>query len=292
MPNQNPRTKAILQAILVTTIWSSSWLIIKFFIHEIPPFTFAAMRYGIAFLLLLPGLIRNRLELRTASKTELRAMVGLGLLYYCFLAGGQFLVLKVLESTTFSLMLNFTTPIVAVVGMYWLKERLTPRQWWGMAVFLLGALLYFYQRVHVSGQTAGIILAGVIVLVNAGSSLLGRFVNREQRLSPITVTAFSMGVGSSVLVAVALAWEGLPRLSAQAWMAIAWLAAVNTAFAFWLWNTSLRMLSAMESSMINNTMLVQIAFLSYIFLNERISLVQVLGLGLAMAGVVLVSLRK
>jgi len=49
---------------------------------------------------------------------------------------------------------------------------------------------------------------------------------------------------------------------------IALLAIVNAAFAFTLWNKSLQMLTAVESSIINGTMLPQIAILAWIFLNE------------------------
>jgi hypothetical protein len=46
------------------------------------------------------------------------------------------------------------------------------------------------------------------------------------------------------------------------------LAVVNTAVAFTLWNRSLRPLSALESAGINNTMLIQIALLAWVFLGE------------------------
>jgi drug/metabolite transporter (DMT)-like permease len=36
------RNKAILQALFVTLLWSSSWVLIKLSIEEIPPLTFAA----------------------------------------------------------------------------------------------------------------------------------------------------------------------------------------------------------------------------------------------------------
>ncbi len=49
-------------------------------------------------------------------------------------------------------------------------------------------------------------------------------------------------------------------------VAFLWLGGANTAFAFYLWNVSLQHLSAMESSLINNTRLIQIAALSWIFL--------------------------
>ena len=65
---------------------------------------------------------------------------------------------------------------------------------------------------------------------------------------------------------------------------------VNTAFAFTLWNLTLRKLSAMESSLINNTMLIQIAILAWVFLGESLGVRQVAGLLLASLGTLVVQL--
>jgi drug/metabolite transporter (DMT)-like permease len=54
------KRKAIFLAILVTTIWSTSWILIKIGLREIPALPFAAMRYSLAFLILLPFLFRIR----------------------------------------------------------------------------------------------------------------------------------------------------------------------------------------------------------------------------------------
>jgi drug/metabolite transporter (DMT)-like permease len=47
----------------------------------------------------------------------------------------------------------------------------------------------------------------------------------------------------------------------------------------------------MESSIINNTMLIQIAILAWIFLGETLTLAQILGMLLAAVGALLVQLR-
>ena len=39
------RLVAILAALLVVTLWSSSWMPIKLVLQEIPPLTFAGLRY-------------------------------------------------------------------------------------------------------------------------------------------------------------------------------------------------------------------------------------------------------
>ena len=64
-----------------------------------------------------------------------------------------------------------------------------------------------------------------------------------------------------------------------------WLATVNTAWAFTLWNRTLRRLAAAESSLINNTMLVQVALLAWLFLEERLERPQIGGVALAAVGV-------
>jgi drug/metabolite transporter (DMT)-like permease len=67
---------------------------------------------------------------------------------------------------------------------------------------------------------------------------------------------------------------------------------VNTAFAFTLWNHTLRTLSATQSSIINSTMLVQIAVLAWLFLGERLSGQEGIGMVLAGIGAMIVQLRR
>jgi drug/metabolite transporter (DMT)-like permease len=105
------------------------------------------------------------------------------------------------------------------------------------------------------------------------------------------VTAISMGVGALSLLGIGLAVQGLPPISPAGWGIVAWLAVVNTALAFTLWNRSLRELSAVESSIINNTMLVQIAVLAWLFLGERLAWRDVAGVVLATGGIVIAQLR-
>ncbi len=85
--------------------------------------------------------------------------------------------------------------------------------------------------------------------------------------------------------------EGFPTIDIQGLAIIAWLAVVNTAFAFTLWNHTLRTLTAMESSIINGTMLIWIPVLAVIFLRESITTQELVGLVVAGLGTLLVQLR-
>jgi drug/metabolite transporter (DMT)-like permease len=96
-----------------------------------------------------------------------------------------------------------------------------------------------------------------------------------------------MGIGAVILTAGGLAIEGMPAISARALLIIVWLAVINTALAFTLWNQSLRRLAALESAAINNTMLIQIAVLAWIFLDEPLGLREAIGILLVTIGILL-----
>jgi drug/metabolite transporter (DMT)-like permease len=69
--------------------------------------------------------------------------------------------------------------------------------------------------------------------------------------------------------------------------ALGWLAVINTALAFTLWNRSLQYLTATESAAINNTMLIQIAILAWIFLGEAPGGLDIIGMAAVSVGVYL-----
>lgn len=291
MMRLSPRLRAILQALFVTLLWSSSWVLIKRYIDEIPPLTFAGLRYFIAFLILLPGLSRHRAQVRNLSAGEWGRLVILGLVFYTLTQGGQYMTLQHLEAVSFSLLLNCNTLLVALFGIVFLREKPSRLQWSGILIFILGLLVYFGPALAPRGKLLGFVLAGITVLSLAIAVVLGRYVNRDAKISPLVVTVISMGAGAITLLGSGLIFQGLPPISPQGWGTIAWLAVVNTAFAFLLWNKTLQTLSAVESSIINNTMLVQIAVLAWVFLEERISALGIVGLAIAAIGVLLVNLK-
>lgn len=287
----SPRLLAILQAVFVTFLWSTSWVLIKRNISEIPPLTFAGLRYSIAFLILLPGLWKHKTEVLALSAKEWRQLIILGLVFYTLTQGGQFVTLNHLEAISFSLLLNFTTLLVAVFGIIVLREMPSRLQWFGIFVFIIGVLVYFFPAFIPDGKLLGFALAGFTVFANAIAAVLGRSVNRDGKISPLVVTVVSMGVGAILLLGIGLVFQGLPPVSPSVWVTIVWLAVVNSALAFFLWNKTLQILSAVESSIINNTMLIQIAVLAWIFLGEQITTFGIIGLAFAAFGVLLVNLK-
>ena len=284
---------ALFQALLVTFLWSTSWVLIKIGLVDIPALTFAGLRYSLAFLCLLPLALRRsqRQALRDINRRQWLLLVLYGLGFYAIVQGAQFVGLAYLEAATVSLLLSFTSIIVAFMGLSWLGERPGWLGWFGIALSVLGGLVFFFPPAFASRQLFGLSVVAIGVFANAGSSVLGRHINHRENLPPLQVTTVSMGIGGALLLLGGGILQGLPSLKFVHWLIILWLAVVNTAFAFTLWNHTLRTLAAMESSIINNTMLIQIALLAWIFLGESLSAQEWSGMFLAALGTLLVQLR-
>jgi drug/metabolite transporter (DMT)-like permease len=115
--------------------------------------------------------------------------------------------------------------------------------------------------------------------------------NKDGRMNPFIVTAVSMSIGAALMLGTGIIWQGLPALSLKSIGIIVLLAVVNTAFCFTLWNYTQQTLTATESTIINNAMLVQIAILAWVVLGEKQDLKGIIGLGFALLGAIVVQLR-
>jgi drug/metabolite transporter (DMT)-like permease len=290
------RAVALAAALLVTLLWSTSWVLIKVGLDdlELPPILFAGLRYAFAATILLvialPGLRRSLG--RDFDRSTLSRVALLGLLLYALTQGAQFAALVHLPAVAVSLALSATPVIVAVAGLHG-HERPAPAQIAGAFAVVAGAALYFGPLNLGPPATLGLTIVLIAVLANAASTIVGRQLARDalpQVGGILGLTALSMAVGAVILVGAGLLLERLPPLSAGAWLIIGWLAIVNTAFAFTLWNHTLRTLTAVESSVMNNMMLIQIAVLAWLFLGEQLDGRQLVGLSIALAGVLVVQL--
>jgi drug/metabolite transporter (DMT)-like permease len=290
----NPHMVAVLQALFVVFLWATSWVLIKIGLHEIPPITFAGLRYGLAFLCLLIVLMFNeaKKEIKEIPKRIWLYLLMLGLVFYAATQGASFVALAFLPAVTVNLLWSLSSVAVALLGIVWLSEKPTRFQWIGIVLAVIGAFVFFYPVAIPKEQLFGIFIAGIGILANAVSSIMGRDLNRSGKNHPLIVTVLSMGTGAIVLLLTGVFVEGFPVIGMKSWAIIFWLAVVNTAFAFTLWNHTLRTLKAVESSIINGTMLIWIPIFAVLFLGERIAGKEITGLVAVGIGTLIVQLAR
>jgi drug/metabolite transporter (DMT)-like permease len=262
---------------------------------DLPSVTFAGLRYTLAALCLLPLTLLNPAHRQTLRGLSIRTwweLLALGIIFYTLTQGAQFVSLSFLPSATLSLLLNFSPIFIALYGMTSRSEQTSLTQWGGILVTVIGALIYFLPLSIAGNQIPGLIAALVALSANAASSIFGRYINTQEKLNPLVVTSISMGIGGTLMLVIGILTQGIGTLNLTQWAIIGWLAVVNTAIAFTLWNKSLQTLTAVESSIINGTMLPQIAVLAWIFLGEPLGGKEILGLVFVLAGTLIVQLWR
>ena len=210
---------------------------------------------------------------------------------YALVPAAMFLALSLMPVVTVNLVFQAGIPIlVALLSGFLLAEPTSRLQWAGVALTVFGIYLFFPARPE-GAEVTGIALAAVTAGGVAASNLLTRSLMRDRTVSAPQVSMISMGIGSSLLLVISLVSETWPNFSWTSVLILAWLALVNTALAFTLWNRVLRTLTALEGGVIANAQIVEVAIMAWIVLGERMELPMILAALLILAGVTLVQAR-
>ena len=189
-------------------------------------------------------------------------------------------------------MLYLTPIFVLVLSVFFLNERPTRGQMVGIVFTLFGVFIFFNEALVGIGIITGVVITFISGVGWAIYMILCRYYFAENNESVISLTTISMLFGAIMLIGVTGFSGNLVNVSFNGWMIILWLSIVNTAVAFFLWNHALRTLKVIEQAILQNSMLIQIAILAFIFLQEPISIQQIIGMIIVFSGVLIVQLRS
>jgi probable blue pigment (indigoidine) exporter len=274
---------ALLSALLVTSLWATSFLLVKAALPFVPPMTLTGLRYGLAFLLLLGyALLFDR---RRPGRLPWGPLILIGVLQFGVGQALQYVALGLLPVATIALTFSLLHPLQAVADALWLKEPPSRAQLVGAGVTVGGVALYLPW----GGEIAwgGLALMGGALVVSTVALTLSRAIARERRTTTLVLTLTSMGAGTLAVLPAGLAFESPPQLSGSVLLSLIWLSLVNTAVAFSLWNHALRVLTAFEANVIGNTTIFQVGILGWVVLGESLTGRQIASMIVAAAGVLL-----
>ena len=281
-------------AVLVTVLWSSSYVLIKWGLSDIPPLYFATLRYALAFAILLAAegaLGRRAPKGAPLGRRRAALLVLAGIAGYTVAQGLQFVGLYYLPAVTTSFLLNFNPFFVLVLGVGILGEGASLAQFGGLALALAGAWAFFSEKVAWGGEWLGVSIVLVSGVGWAVYLVSVRLLQRSGYVGSLDLTTVTMGVGVAGMAVLTAVSGEYTTLTASGVIVIVWLATANTALAFFLWNWALRTIPAYELTVLQNVMLVEIAIFAFVFLQETITPVLVLGMALVLAGVFIVQAR-
>jgi len=285
----NRRRLALIGALLVTIIWSSTFVIVKMGLESLGPLTIAGLRYLIGSLVLAPFLLLRRSSRAPVSKKLWPKLILIGISAYTIGNGALFWGLKYIPATTGSFLMSMIPLLVLFGGAILLKEIPTRWQILGVILSLFGSGLFFSSGL-MPGEPQGVVVLVIGLLGIMAFSLLGRGIARDKELDTLRLTTLPLLIGGGVSLLLALAVEGLPLITWRGFLIVSWLAIINTAGGYMLYNHSLQELTALEMNMVMNLSPLFTALLGWILLGETLSLIQIIGMLVVIGGVILVQI--
>ena len=277
------RVLPILEVLLVSVIWGSSFVGVKAALDHAGPLTIAALRYSIAAALLIPFISWRKLS-RSGMPVELWGrFIAIGLSQYTIGNGALFLALRLIPATSASLALSLCPIPVWAFGVFALHERPNALQLLGTAAAVGGGVLFF-QAGLVPIPPAAIALLTVAILSFAVLPVVGRKLSRERTVSNAQLTGMPLAIGGIALIVIALLLEGIPRLPAIAWGIILGLALVNTLGGYLVFNHALQRVRAGEANVLLSLTPIATAVIAWVAFGERLTALQLCAMGIVIGG--------
>ncbi len=285
------KKRAVTLAILTTALWSVSYILNKYAFQEgIGPLTLAGLRYFLASLLLsIPDLARRG----RGKAPPLRTALILGILGYAAAQGLQYMGQKHLTPTQSSLFLSVgNTSLVLLTDRFFLRENQGGRDLLGLAAMLAGITLYYLPFDAGAFSLSGMALMSASSVGYALNLNMTRKLLKGTSVSPRLLAARPMLWGSLVMLGFGIAAEGIPVITPRLLLILLYLSGVSGAVGFLLWTHTQKVLSAFESSSIQNLLLIEIALLDFLAYGRTLGAAQAAGILVVAASVTWVQLRK
>jgi drug/metabolite transporter (DMT)-like permease len=280
------RLRADLTLLAVAAIWGSAFVVQRLAAVEVGVYLFNGLRFLVAALALAPLAISRRLtdpEMESVSRKSLPGVVLVGL----FLASGAALQQAGLKYTTAG-NAGFITGLYVVfipifLGLFWHQhvQRIT---WLGALLAVIGLfLLSTGGRFRLSFGDALELVEAVFWALHV--IFIGRLVQRVDVLQ-IAVGQYLVCGLVSLSIGLFVEVQVLPALIDK-WWAVAYTGLISVGLGYTLQAVGQRVAPPADAAIILSLEAVFAALAGWLFLDERLSPVQLLGCGVMLVGMLL-----
>jgi drug/metabolite transporter (DMT)-like permease len=218
-------------------VWSSTWLVIKIGLRDLPPISFVAIRFLIAIVVLIAVSI-GRVRLLPLRRNDYAVLAITGILMfavnYTLLFWAELYV-----SSGLAAVLQATIPIFGMFFAHWMlpDEPLRLQKLAGAIIALGGVTLICGRLLGFGGPLA--FWGGVAVVVGAASAAYANVLvkARSIQLAPAMLAAWQMIFGIAPLFVLGFAVDGNParfHWTAMALFCLLYLAIIGSALTFLL----------------------------------------------------------
>jgi len=281
--------------LLLCIIWGSTWLFIKLGLEDLPPFTFAGIRFVIASVILYVYIRARKISLpRTRKDWTLLAITGIlsFTLNYGLVFWGEQHV-----SSGLAALLQATIPVFGLViaHFYLPGEQMTPAKIFGVILGVAGVGVIFSNQLTVAGTMALAGSAGLVVGSACAAYANVLVKSRGGNMEPAVLALGQMLIGLVPLLVIGIAFEGSPldfHWTGMAILSLFYLAIVGTVIAFLLYYWLVQHMEVTKSMLIALVTPIIAVVLGIIILNEELNWRTVAGGAMIMLGIGIIVLKR
>lgn len=296
MPESNRShtfTPALLALAGVNIIWGCAFPLTKPALHDIPPFSFALLRFLLALSVLLPLCAREALPLLRGP--ERWRIIAAGVLGFTLAQTGQTVGLALAPASDIALLATLAPLVVTLLAWWWLGERPNSRIWSGLVLSLGGLLLILWPTQNSAVDHSTRLLGDLIFLIQPLSwgsyNVMGRALTQRHAPLPIVTAAGMVGaVGLLPLAAIEWVQGKVPHFTPISIAALAYTALLVTSLGFIVLYWALKRIPAARTAVLMYLQPVAGVLLAWLWLGEPLSLPFLIGGVLVLIGVGLVAL--
>lgn len=272
------------------SIWGGMYVVSKVVLEVIPPFSLVTLRLVLGSITLAIVLLIRGFPAITRAQTL--KVLGVGFVGYGVSLCLQFLGTKLSTAANGSLVTSATPAFVLIFAWLLLHEKITSRRLLSLFLATLGVIAVIDPR---SAQLDPRLFMGNLALIGAAItwalySVLVRKVTQDTNVLLFSMLAFMGGLPVSV---PAGAWElstvGVGEINLGVVGGVLFIGVISTALAMVLWNTAFAYVEASLASLTFFAQPVVGTFLGWLFLNEKITPLFLLGGALIGVGLVISS---
>jgi drug/metabolite transporter (DMT)-like permease len=277
------------------SIWGGMYVVSKYALDFIPPFTLLWLRYISGFCVLYP--LAARQQKAPLTRDDHRVFLLIGFVGYVVSVGLQFIGTRLSSAHNGAIITSASPAFILLFAWLMLGERLTVRKLLSVLLATVGVIIVVGWDTGTGG--GGSIFLGNLALIGAAVtwallSILAR--KHSATLSPLAITTgavFWAGIMTTPLMVVE--WRFLPVSGLNnplLWGAVLYLGVVATAGAFYFWNKGLSLVEAGTASVFFFLQPVVGALLGWLVLGEQLATSFFVGGGVILLAVLIASLPK
>ncbi len=288
----NNTIKGVLFALLATLLWSGNMVIASGIKGHIPPIGLAFWRWAVACIVLAPFALKATIDTISTVKKHIKYLSLTALLGITIFNTLIYFAGKTTSAVNLSLIAISIPLFIVLLSRIVFKEKVSTTQNIGIAIIITGVLVLiskgsFQALLRIQFATGDVLMLFACFFFACYTILVRK---KPDELTP-KVFLFSVFVIGTIFLLPIYVVEHIyfkkVTLDSKTILITGYVAVCASLISFYVWNEAIRLIGTSKTALIYYLIPVFSGLLAYLFLNQEISLSQMISMGIIISGLLI-----